>query len=191
MVYLLNRYISSLSGQKPTEPGSGSKSVRKQQEGNNIMAQNDVNDYLHQIIEKKLEKISENGSSTDSGNKSDPASETAKPQKAQMTETRIYVGLNDLETKEQKFSTEKFQGILKKICRNYHVAFSLDIEEGGYFHEDGTYTEETSLVLIMIEADPNVVQEIAKDLCTFFHQESVLVTEDTITGYFVNRETLD
>ena len=106
----------------------------------------------------------------------------------QMTETRNYIGLNDAETREQKYETKKYLGILKKVCQCYHVAFSVDVEEGGYFHEDGEYTEETSLILALIDADRNVVREIAQDLRTFFHQESVLVTEDRITGYFVAGE---
>ena len=102
-----------------------------------------------------------------------------------MTETRIYVGLNDAETREQKFKTEKYMSILKNVCKSYHVAFSLDVEEGGYFHDDGEYTEETSLVLILIDADPEIVREIATDLCVFFHQESVMVTESLVQAYFI------
>ena len=78
---------------------------------------------------------------------------------------------------------------MKNVCRNYHVAFSVDIEQGGYFHDDGEYTEETSLVLVLVNPDRNTVKEIAKDLCTFFHQESVLVTEDHIEGYFITQST--
>ncbi|MBQ6499137.1 MAG: hypothetical protein IJI48_04485 [Ruminococcus sp.] len=104
-----------------------------------------------------------------------------------MTETRIYIGLNDAETKKQKYETEKYLGVLKKVCQSYHVAFSVDIEEGGYFHEDGTYTEETSFVLLLIAVERGIVQRIAKDLCVFFNQEAVLVTENHIEGYLVNK----
>lgn len=31
---------------------------------------------------------------------------------------------------------------MKKACRDYHVPFSVAIEEGGYYHEDEKYTEE-------------------------------------------------
>ena len=61
---------------------------------------------------------------------------------------------------------------------NPQVAFSVDIE-------GGEYTEETSLVLVLIDTDRDKVQRIAKDLCTLFHQESVLVTEDVIDGRFI------
>ena len=110
-----------------------------------------------------------------------PASE-----KLQMTETRIYIGLNDAQTKEQKYETEKYMSVLKNVCRSYHVAFSVDIEHGGYYHDDGEYTEETAFILVLINADQKVINDIAKDLCTFFHQESVLVTQNQIDGYFIS-----
>ena len=105
----------------------------------------------------------------------------------QMTETRIYIGLNDADTGEQLFETEKYLEQLKEVCRRYRVPFSVDVEQGGYYHEDGKYTEETSLILVLIDAEKDIVQGIAKDICTLFHQESVLVTENEIDGYFINR----
>ena len=102
----------------------------------------------------------------------------------QMSETRIYVGLNDAETRQQKYETGQYLDVLKDVCKKYRVAFSVDIEEGGYYHEDGTYTEENSLVLVLIGTEKETVQGIAKDLCTIFHQESVLVTENYVNGYF-------
>ena len=111
----------------------------------------------------------------------------AERDNVRMEETRIYIGLNDADTRTQKYETEKYLGILKDVCRNYHVAFSVDIEEGGYYHEDGEYTEENSLVLILIDADKDIIKKIAEDLCSLFHQESVLVTENQVNGYFVVR----
>ena len=123
-----------------------------------------------------------------SGLRPDSQPDSKEDGSVQMSETKIYVGLNDSETREQKYETKKYLNILKNVCRNYHVAFSVDIEEGGYFHEDGEYTEETSLVLVLVDADKDIVQNIAKDLCTFFHQESVLVTENCVNGYLVNSD---
>ena len=102
-----------------------------------------------------------------------------------MTETRIYVGLNDSVTKMQLFETEKNISILKDVCCAYHTPFSFDVEEGGYIHENGEYTKETTLVLTLIGTDNTVVNEIAKDLCAFFHQESVLISENEIRSYFI------
>ena len=107
-----------------------------------------------------------------------------------MTETKIYVGLNDSVTKNQIFETEKYINILRNVCFAYHLPFSFDVEEGGYIHEDGQFTKETTLILVLIDADKKTVNEIAKDLCVFFHQESVMITEDLVRSYFIS-ETLE
>ena len=104
---------------------------------------------------------------------------------SEMADTRIYVGLNDSETRKQKFDTGKYLDLLKKVCKNYHVAFSVHVEEGGYFHDDGEYTEECSLVLELIDTDRAIIEEIPMDLCTFFHQESVLVTTSRIQAEYI------
>jgi len=103
-----------------------------------------------------------------------------------MKEVKIYVGLNDSETLKQEYDTFKYVDVLKKVCENYKVAFSFSIQQGGYMHEDGRYTQETSLVISLIDPDRDSVREIAQDLCVFFHQESVLITEDTVMAYYVN-----
>ncbi len=87
----------------------------------------------------------------------------------------IYVGLNDADTHEQKFSTEKYMSVLKNVCYSYHVAFSVNLINGGYFHEDGSYVEERTLSLTLLNVDESVIDEIAGDLCAFFKQESVMV----------------
>ena len=105
-----------------------------------------------------------------------------------MTETKIYVGLNDSETRVQMYDTEKYISILKDVCRNYHVGFSVSAGQGGYFFEDGSYVQETTLVLSLLDADVDTVNEIAKDLCVFFRQESVLITENKVRSYFIKEK---
>ena len=105
--------------------------------------------------------------------------------KTQMVETRLYIGLNDAETKKQMFETEQYVEQLKKLCCTYHVPFSVAFEEGGYFHENGEYVEEKTLVLTLIDAEMETIQKIAKDLCSMLNQESILVTEDLVKGYYI------
>ena len=104
----------------------------------------------------------------------------------QLTETRIYIGLNDAATKKQLHQTDHYMGILKEIRQSHKVAFSVDIEDGGYYHENGEYTEETSFVLVLIDIEDRVVASIAKELCARFNQETVLVTQNAINAFFVN-----
>lgn len=100
----------------------------------------------------------------------------------------IYVGLNDSETGVQKFDTEKYLSILKTVCQSYRVPFSVQVINGGYFHEDGRYTEENTLMLTLVNQSENVTTEIAKDLCAFFHQESVMVTTSPSSTIFINEK---
>ena len=141
---------------------------------------------LYRLLEDRQKQLIKNIAPSRQNERSGSVPTPAASEKLHMTETRIYIGLNDAETKEQIHETEKYMSVLKYVCRNYHVAFSVDIEHGGYYHDDGEYTEETSFILLLINADQDVVSEIAKDLCTFFHQESVLVTENHIDGYFIS-----
>ena len=115
--------------------------------------------------------------------------ESALSNSAVLEETKIYIGLNDSEEKEQKLETERYISILKKICQAYSVPFSFNVVEGGYLHDNGEYTEEKSIVLTFIDVKQETVDEIAKEACVLFHQESVLVTVDQIQARSV-RETL-
>ena len=58
-----------------------------------------------------------------------------------------------------------------------------------YFHDDGTYVEEKTLVLTLLDVDEQTVEEIAKDLCAFFHQESVMISFSNVMIQFV-RESI-
>ena len=105
--------------------------------------------------------------------------------KQAMMQYTIYVGLNDADTGEQRFDTKKYNSILKIVCRSYEVSFSVHQINGGYFHEDGRYVEENTLVLMLVEVPEQTVMEIAGDLCAFFHQESVMVAAEPCSVFFV------
>ena len=91
-------------------------------------------------------------------------------------EARIYVGLRDRDSHEQRYDTEKYRSILKNVCKNYQAPFSLQVIEGGYFHDDGSWVDENTLLITLIDTPQKTVYEIARDVCTFFHQESVMIT---------------
>jgi hypothetical protein len=101
--------------------------------------------------------------------------------------TQIFVGLNDGDAKEQRFDTDRYTSILKRVCVQYGVPFSFDIVNGGYIHDDGEYTEENTIVLTFIDAPQKAVDEIAEDLCVFFRQESVLITSSPIQSRTIRR----
>ena len=102
-----------------------------------------------------------------------------------MLEARIYVGLRDKDSHEQRFDTEKYKSILKNVCKNYRTPFSLQVIEGGYFHDDGSWVDENTLLITLIGTPRETVSEIARDVCTFFRQESVLITCGQIVPFSV------
>lgn len=106
-----------------------------------------------------------------------------------MVETKMYIGLNDSVEKKQLLETEKYISVLRNVCYAYNTPFSFVVEEGGYIHENGDFTKEKTLVLTLIDVNKKIVNEIARDLCVFFHQESVLITENIVRTYYVS-ETL-
>ena len=146
---------------------------------------------MHHMMRQRLKKQKQLAKAALAGQRSAPHAQKDGERGMQMTETRIYIGLNDAVTREQLYETETYLRVLRDVCRSFHAAFSVDVEEGGYFHEDGEYTEETSLVLILIDAERDTVQKIAQELRTRFRQESVLVTEDRISGFFLGGEASD
>lgn len=108
-----------------------------------------------------------------------------------MEEYRIYVGLNDRKTHVQKFSEEKYLNVLKVICRNYNVSFSVIKMEGGYFHKDATFVNENALQLTFFNTEYAIIKEIAKDLCTAFNQETVIITSSKIDVEIICGENFD
>ena len=93
--------------------------------------------------------------------------------------------MNDAVTKQQEHPTKMYVDVMKNVCKSYHVAFSFIVSEGGYFHENGDYTQEKTLVLCLLDPEKGVVDSIARDLCAFFNQESVLITESKVRAYYI------
>ncbi len=103
-----------------------------------------------------------------------------------MLEARIYVGLRDKSVREQLFDTEKYKSVLKNVCMNYHAPFSLQVIEGGYCHDDGTWVDENTLLVTLIGIPGKKIYEIARDLCTFFRRESVMITCTQVVRFNVH-----
>lgn len=93
----------------------------------------------------------------------------------------IWVGFNDGETKEQKYAEEIYEKIITNVCKGYRISYSANKMIGGYIHKDGTFVKENSACITLVGATNQQVEEIAKDLCAFFNQESVTVIKSDIT----------
>ena len=102
-----------------------------------------------------------------------------------MLESRIYVGLDDKDSHEQHFDTEHYKSMMKSVCKNYRIPFSLQVIEGGYFHDDGSWVEENTLLITLIGVPQKTVYRIAKDVCSLFNQESVMITGTSVLKFSV------
>ena len=109
--------------------------------------------------------------------------------RAKSARTQVYIGLNDGDAKEQRFDTDRYVSIMKRVCAQYGTPFSFNIMAGGYVHDNGEYTEEITIVITFIDVPQKTVNEIAEDLCVFFRQESVLITTSRIKTQQVHRVT--
>lgn len=54
-----------------------------------------------------------------------------------MIESKIYIGLNDVNTNTQLFENEKYIKGIRNVCYSHRVPFSFHVQEGGYFYENG------------------------------------------------------
>ena len=62
----------------------------------------------------------------------------------------------------------------------------LQVIEGGYFHNDGSWVDENTLLITLIGTPQIVVYKIAKEVCTAFHQESVMITSNAVVRFNVH-----
>ncbi len=92
----------------------------------------------------------------------------------------IYLGLADKDEREQRLSCERAVSLVGKVCQGYGVPFSVTLQQGGYVHQDGRYVLENSLAVSIIGLSRKVVDEVAKDLCSFLQQECVLIAQDKV-----------
>ena len=102
-----------------------------------------------------------------------------------VTRYNIYIGLNDMDEYEQKFDTETYMRIAKYAAHIYAGGFTISKTTGGFVHENGVFVEENSIVISLFDANETQVEELATNLCTFFKQESVLVTKENVEMYEV------
>lgn len=88
---------------------------------------------------------------------------------------RIYMGLNDKDTKKQEVSTGEaytiFNGL---VLRNFDGA-TVWSAKGVYTHEDGTQVSENTLCCELIFANFIHVKRFVETLKDVFNQESVAV----------------
>ena len=89
----------------------------------------------------------------------------------------IYVGLKDKDTYEEYITLDDFKEILDRYCFTNNVAFSLVVLRGGYTHNKG-YVIENSLKVELINAEYEIVLDLAKWLKEKINTDTVMITKE-------------
>ena len=97
----------------------------------------------------------------------------------------VIIGMNDKDSKPQLLLTEKINELVKIVCSGYQRPFCYTIGQGSYYHHDNTVTLEKNISLMLADISEEQVNEIAKDLCLFLNQESVMVLKEEAEMYFI------
>ena len=106
----------------------------------------------------------------------------------QIDRYKILVGLNGKDDDLQKHDTEKYISIIEYVCKNNDIAFSVEIQRGGYRYDNGNFTRENSLAVTLLYAQKEQADLLASELCAMFNQESVLILHDRVGAYFLREE---
>ncbi len=96
----------------------------------------------------------------------------------------IFVGIKDKDSYEELLSVDDFKHILKEICVEKQINFSLITQLGGYTHDKG-YTTETSMRVVIIGANKGEIKRIADWLKIRINTDTVLVTKTKIEYCFM------
>lgn len=79
---------------------------------------------------------------------------------------KLYIGLNDKETKNQILSTEQAEAIIRLACIRMGLDYTIYKGNGIYTHESGMNTIEQVLILEFIEFQSPIV-DIVKALANY------------------------
>lgn len=85
----------------------------------------------------------------------------------------LYVGLNNMHSKQQEIKTEDAQQIVNLICGDN----TTQVVKGHYTHEDGTQIDETTLKVELLFKDDASVRLMCQDLKRELQQESIAVSK--------------
>ena len=95
----------------------------------------------------------------------------------------IFIGIKDKDSYEEILSIDDFKDILREICVDKEINFSLLTQLGGYKHNKG-YTTETSLRIIIIGINEHEVNLLSQELKKKINTDTVLITKTEIEYVF-------
>ncbi|MBO5529040.1 MAG: hypothetical protein J6A47_06965 [Bacilli bacterium] len=95
----------------------------------------------------------------------------------------IFIGVKDKDTYLETLSIDEVKDILKEVCKDKEINFSLLTQDGGYKHHKG-YTTETSLRVIIIDIDEKEIISLVDILKRRINTDTIMVTKTEIEYCF-------
>ena len=109
------------------------------------------------------------------GAKTEPATENDSMQYV------MYVGTNDKDTYQPKYTEEEAKNIVDTVCLKYFEGYTLQEAVGAWTDEKNNFTHEYTLVCYFDGADKETVYKAADEVIQKLNQNSVLIEQDNIS----------
>lgn len=91
---------------------------------------------------------------------------------------QLYLGLNDKETKLQRMDTiEAYKTVENILLNNDITGYTIYQARGVFKHENGSITQENTLIIEMIFVEEELVDDIIQLLKIVFNQELIMKTK--------------
>lgn len=88
---------------------------------------------------------------------------------------RLYIGLNDVDSKEELISLSDARAIINDICFKHGCGFTSFAAHGGWFDGEGNVISERTLEYMISYATEEQVTAIVNEILTVLNQNSILV----------------
>lgn len=98
---------------------------------------------------------------------------------------KLYVGLNDKDTKAQKIETlEAYKMVENVLLNNGLTGYTIYKGLGLYKHESGAITQETTLIIELLFTTDEIVSKVLDILKQVLNQESIMLSKQEINVDF-------
>lgn len=102
-----------------------------------------------------------------------------------ISKATMYLGLNDKDTKIQKYDTVEAYKIVTNEVASRFGGGTISAADGIYRHADGTIVIEKTLRIELLFIERPAVVEFANELKRMFNQESVAIQWESVNSELI------
>lgn len=97
----------------------------------------------------------------------------------------LNIGLNDKDTKQQKYDIITSYKIIEDILQQYTDGYTIYETHGGFRHADKHFVQEKSLTVILYDTSDMMIKILVEEIKQILNQESVAVTLEQVNTRFM------